>query len=365
MAHVLCPHCGEQLILETSVNEDGQAIHRERCPTGAWSTGWALEGEESRSSHSPTGSVFTQVPEVLQGPTGPAGGIGPSGPPGPQGPQGVTGAVGAEGPGGPAGPQGPPGAVGERGPLGEQGPQGIPGIQGPSGTGEPGDQGPIGPPGPQGLLGPVGATGPAGPAGPTGATGATGAVGPQGLKGDPGQIGAAGPKGDPGAAGPKGDPGAQGIQGPAGPTGPWQLVRATADTANTLITAVDVAGLGIPVAANTWIAFRYVLVVDAAAATTGIQLGVNGPVGGTLNARIVVPTAAGTATTAATLIEFHVAAVETFAAPTASAGTARTIAIIEGTFKAGATPGTLIPRIRSEVAGSAVTSRAGSYGQWA
>jgi hypothetical protein len=379
-------------------------------------TRYLAQDDEQLPEFPAGGPLAVRVANAIQGPTGPAGPVGQAGPPGPAGaqgvtgptgptgpqgvvgpegpagPQGVTGAIGLTGPAGPTGPQGERGLTGPQGPVGERGPQGEQGIQGPSGTGEPGDQGPAGPPGPQGDLGPVGPVGPTGPAGPTGATGPTGPVGPQGVKGntgdtgpqgllgptgpagakgDTGATGPAGAKGDTGLQGPKGDTGAQGIQGiqgvqgPAGPTGPWQLVRATADTSNTLVTGVDVAGLGIAVAANASVAFRYVLVVDAAAATTGIQLAANGPVGGTLTARVMVPTAAGTATTAATVVEFHVNAVEAYAAPTASAGTARVVAIIEGAFRNGATAGTLIPRIRSEIAGSAVTARAGSYGQWA
>jgi hypothetical protein len=358
MSHLVCPVCGDPAIHETDENAAGDAVYRFRCPRDEidWATGWALLGE------TPDG-VFVAArtdPYLLN----PEGSTGPQGPPGPDGPQGTQ---GPEGPAGPIGPIGPEGPTGAQGPVGPQGPIGQAGPQGPSGTGEPGDIGPTGPAGPEGPTGPAGPAGAQGPIGlsgergPAGAQGPTGAQGPDGPQGPAGPIGQIGPQGLPGSvgpAGPKGDTGPQGPIGPEGPPGPGMtIVKLAADVSNSLVTAVDITALAIPIAANAVRCFRIVLVTDAAAATTGVQLALNGPAGAAaITARIESPTAANLAPAV-----LYVNAYETFLANTASPGTTRTISIIEGVVRNGATAGSIVPRIRSEVAGSAVAARAGSY----
>ncbi len=137
-------------------------------------------------------------------------------------------------------------------------------------------------------------------------------------------------------------------------------VRATADTTNTSATVpVDVAGLGIAVAASTNYSVRWELTCDAAAATTGIQLAVNGPVSPT-----AVTITIDSSASAHIKTFFSTNAYETFHAMTASAGATRAIYTIHVVLRNGTTAGTLIPRLRSEVANSAVNCRIGSWGQW-
>jgi hypothetical protein len=120
--------------------------------------------------------------------------------------------------------------------MGPQGPQGLTGPQGPAGAN--GLDGATGPQGPQGL------TGPQGPAGANGLDGATGPMGPQGL------TGPQGPAGTPGANGqgvPVGgatgqvlakvngtDYNTQWVTPSAGGSGPVMLVRASANTAQSI-----------------------------------------------------------------------------------------------------------------------------------
>lgn len=223
-----------------------------------------------------------------------------------------------------------PGAGGEPGPEGPMGPSGPPGIDGA--------------PGVDGLPGPKGDRGDVGPQGPIGLTGAAGGIGPKGDKGD---TGLTGPQG------------LQGMQGPQGLSGVGvNSLKLALDVTNSTTTPLDVTGLGIPLLAGQVVFFEFELVITAAAATTGVQLGLNGPAGGTLTAKITTPTAVGTET------PLNVAAYETFNPVTTSAGSARTLATIKGVLRNGANAGTLVPRLKSEVAGSAVNVLTGSTARW-
>ncbi len=134
------------------------------------------------------------------------------------------------------------------------------------------------------------------------------------------------------------------------------LVRMTADVSNTTITAADVTGLGMTVAASTDYSYLCYLIADAAAAATGIQTSMNGPASPTQF------TATIQGFTSATAIAWtNISAYNTFQANTASAGTVRTTFVIKGVLRNGTTAGTLIPRFKSEVAASAVNIRRGSW----
>lgn len=176
--------------------------------------------------------------------------------------------------------------------------------------------------------------------------------------------GTPGPQGPPGPAGPQGPDGLPGIPGSPGTAGApglglVALMRKPSDQAFTVVTLADVAGLTAPVLANTAYGFTFLVVYSAAAITTGIRLEVNGPVspGGihyVVEASVAAnawharhsPTAYGGAgTTTAT-----------------DAANVNRLARVMGVLRTGAAGGTIALQAASEVAASAVTIRAGSWG---
>ncbi|HVE24809.1 MAG TPA: hypothetical protein VNC22_05375 [Sporichthya sp.] len=221
----------------------------------------------------------------------------------------------------------------ERGPIG---PVGTTGPQGPKG--DPGATGPQGPPGGLGLTGATGATGATGPQGPTGATGPAGPIGLTGPAGATGATGATGPQGIPG----------------------WQRVKLTADVTNSTVTLADVTGLAFTAAASTDYDFEYLIAFTSAAVTTGLALALNGPGTPTLLAcRIEVPISASTE------VDRHTNTYNTEALGTAvDVASVPRLARIVGVLRNGSTAGPVIARFRSEVAGSAVTIKAGSIARW-
>lgn len=157
-----------------------------------------------------------------------------------------------------------------------------------------------------------------------------------------------------GPTGPTGPTGLQGLQGPAG-TGFVATDVLVAPVARTLITAGDVTGLEHAIAVNQRLMFRGSLLYTAAAATTGLGLGVNGPAGATVAARVQI------AETATTVRNGIITTLDGNVQALASAAATPMFALIEGSMLAGATAGTLALRLRSEIAGSAVTILAGSF----
>lgn len=234
--------------------------------------------------------------------------------------------------------QGPPGPQGDVGPPGPQGPAGIDGAPGAPGA-----------PGEQGLQGPQGIQG---PPGNDGVPGAPGLPGLQGLPGPQGLPGADGPQGLPGSQGPQG---IQGIQGPPG-LGPVLAYKATDQTAIGTAFA-DVTGTGLAVAANKAYAFEFVLLCDADATTTGIDVACNGPASPTA---ITYEQVYWTSATART--ERCATAYDANTASTASNGTAVKVYRVAGVLRNGNNAGTLIARAKRENVGSGPNVRAGSYG---
>lgn len=186
-----------------------------------------------------------------------------------------------------------------------------------------GETGPAGPPGP---------TGPIGPAGPTGATGPTG---PKGDKGDPGEPGTAG--------------------GGSGAT----YIIATTDTTNSTITSVPITGLSVSGLANGLYWFEVYLLTTTVAFATAPIPAVEWPASVTLYAswetansgtgsRTYVPTATSPTEPNAT---GHPAGSNVVAQVNSLKGTARVTNM----------SGSINITIRSEVAGSLVTSKADSF----
>lgn len=119
----------------------------------------------------------------------------------------------------------------------------------------------------------------------------------------------------------------------------------------------DVTGTGLAVAANTTYAFEFVIIADADATTTGIDIACNGPAGATtIIYEIYQGAQAGTMTyDQATAYDFNTSNGN-------SLGTTKAIYRIKGTLVNGATAGTLIARAKREAVGTGPNVRAGSYG---
>lgn len=124
------------------------------------------------------------------------------------------------------------------------------------------------------------------------------------------------------------------------------------------MTFADVTGLTASVAANETVTFEFVVWYTTAATTTALQLAVNGPTPAASGLRYAVETY-----TTATAV--HVAvqtAYDTNLNPASGGAATPLLARVTGRLIAGPAGGTLALRMRSEVAASAVTVLAGSYG---
>jgi hypothetical protein len=132
-------------------------------------------------------------------------------------------------------------------------------------------------------------------------------------------------------------------------------VRLSQDRSTTSTSYQDVVGLAFPLAANCHYAFQFEGAYTTAVNTTGIQLALNGPAFSVLAAGFQLFTSA-TAVLAALAANYDVGVNGTASA----AGTALPFRIYGNISTTAA--GLLIVRGRSEVNGSAVTVRAGSYG---
>lgn len=248
-----------------------------------------------------------------------------------------------EGLGGGVGPQGPAGPTGPAGPQGAAGPAGA--------DGAPGATGATGPTGPAGATGPQGPQGVAGPQGDTGDTGPQGPAGPQGATGPQGPIGNTGPAGADGAAGATGPTGPTGPQGPAGTDG-WTWLALGADSVNTTVTLANVTGMSFTAVLDTYIV-EALLPFQTAATTTGIAVALDVPVGSLvygLGIHAVSATALGS-------VEQVADAATTGA--TATVRAANTPSLLRAKWLVIATAGTVQLMMRSEIAASAATLKAG------
>lgn len=135
-----------------------------------------------------------------------------------------------------------------------------------------------------------------------------------------------------------------------------QEVLLTADVPNANATAntlADVAGLSFSVLANTTYRFRFMVLFDAAATTTGARWTLNGPTAALLGYKATTPL-----TTATERTEY----MNTYNAGSPAASSALVtgnIAVIEGVIRP-SVAGTVVLRFASEVASSAITVKAGS-----
>lgn len=137
------------------------------------------------------------------------------------------------------------------------------------------------------------------------------------------------------------------------------IARKTADQTLIGTSFADVTRTGLPVEANAVYEFEFVLICDADAVTTGIDVAVNGPTigSGTINyTQEYWTSATAKASAPATAYDNNTAS-------TGSAGATRAIYRVSGIFVNGANAGTLIARAKREAVGAGPNVRAGSFGR--
>jgi hypothetical protein len=151
--------------------------------------------------------------------------------------------------------------------------------------------------------------------------------------------------------------------GTSAPT--WQNPRTTVylksdvtdNTGNCTLT--DVTGLSFSVAANTTYNFHADIIYTAAATTTGSQWSISGPAIGTgsMSYTSYYQLTGTTSTNNAAMTSYD----QPGSCNATSINVAYNHAYIDGTITTGATSGTLIVRMATEVTGSAIVAKAGSY----
>lgn len=120
----------------------------------------------------------------------------------------------------------------------------------------------------------------------------------------------------------------------------------------------DVTGTGLSVDVNKAYAFEFVLLCDADATTTGIDVSCNGPASPSSIHYEVVFWTSGTARTERGFTVYN-----GDTASTASNGTSQRVYRVCGVLRNGANAGTLIARAKREAVGTGPNVRAGSYGR--
>lgn len=133
----------------------------------------------------------------------------------------------------------------------------------------------------------------------------------------------------------------------------------TSDQTEVGTSYADVTGLGMAVAANTVYHFHCGVWADADAATTGIDLAVNGPAAPTFIVYDVEQWIGSTQLRSERLTAYDVNT-----GVTASAGTNIRLWQLQGVLQNGANAGTLIPRIKREAVGTGPNVRSGSWCRW-
>jgi hypothetical protein len=146
----------------------------------------------------------------------------------------------------------------------------------------------------------------------------------------------------------------------ATPAASINTVRKTADQSTSSTNYGDVTGLSFAAAANTDYAFEFNIVFSTAATTTGLGLTMNGPAG----ANAVTYKSEIATTTAAEQTLFATAYSASNLTTSIDTANANRIGRITGVIRNGATAGTVTVQFRSEVNGSSVTIRDGSWGTW-
>jgi hypothetical protein len=141
---------------------------------------------------------------------------------------------------------------------------------------------------------------------------------------------------------------------------PFSLVRLTGDVVSTVTAFADVTGLSFPVLPNTDYLIEALLIYQAAATTTGINLAVNGPAS---PVAVVGDWQAYTSASAQLARRFNAYNSGTATTGVLAANT-NEYAKLTCLFRNGVNAGTFALRHASEVAASAVTIKAGSVLKW-
>lgn len=140
---------------------------------------------------------------------------------------------------------------------------------------------------------------------------------------------------------------------------PWTVVTMSGDiTDSTLATDTNLTGLLMAVSASTNYRMKCRLVTDAAAATTGVRVGITGPASPTQLTWSRTSCASAAASAFASLNTYAVDA------RTASAGTTRCVEELNLILRNGLNAGTVQLTVNTEIDTSAVGVRIGSYCEW-
>ena len=143
---------------------------------------------------------------------------------------------------------------------------------------------------------------------------------------------------------------------PAGGGDPWTRVVTTGDiTDNTLANATNITGLSWAVSAATNYRARCYMVTDAAAATTGVRVGVTGPASPTQLTWTRDSCASAVAARHASFTSY------TADGTTASAGTTRCVDVVDFILLNGVNAGTIQWTLGTEIDTSQVAVRIGSW----
>jgi hypothetical protein len=135
---------------------------------------------------------------------------------------------------------------------------------------------------------------------------------------------------------------------------PWTWIKLTADVANSTITLANVTGLSFTALANTTYLVEVIGTFQSAATTTGLALALSIP-SGAISGLAEHPIS----TTALNSVEQIASAATTGATTGVRAATTNVPILAKFIVAIGATGGTVQLQVRSEIAASAVTVKAG------
>lgn len=138
-----------------------------------------------------------------------------------------------------------------------------------------------------------------------------------------------------------------------------QTVALTADVSTSGTAYVDVPGLSFPVSPNTRYVFDFHLYLTSAIATTAPRLALNGPASPTALRYAVEQVTTSTASHNSSQTAY-----DTNTNPNTGPGATAQPCRIHGVIEVGATGGTVVLRLSSEIAASAVTVLRGSWVWW-
>lgn len=142
----------------------------------------------------------------------------------------------------------------------------------------------------------------------------------------------------------------------------FQVLHKTADQSRDLTALTDCTGLSFQVDANASYGFIMTTIFQTAATSVGPKFSMNGPAGGQLTSwRSEIEVTGGPSTSAVNVRSVVAPDTEHVTASVDQANTPR-VARLQGSWRNGVTAGTVTARFASEVAGTAITVKQGSWG---